>query len=93
MESWTLSSPQTQTIASWHVQKLHLDWEGAQIFVKVISDSGIVKTHAYVGATATTLMAALNKANGTIKSLHRRVLEQLATDGVLTAGTVTGTPD
>jgi hypothetical protein len=41
---------------------------------------------------ALNLMIALNKANLTVKSLQRRVLEQLAADGLL-AGSVTGTPD
>jgi len=41
---------------------------------------------------AHNLMVALNKANLTIKSLQKRILEQLTTDGLL-LGTVNGTPE
>lgn len=41
---------------------------------------------------ATTLMLALNKANLSTKSLHRRILERLVADGHI-AGTISGTPD
>ncbi len=55
--------------------------------------TGIESTFQYDGATATSLMVALNKANLSTSSLHKRVLQQLVADGKLTVGTVTGTPD
>lgn len=45
------------------------------------------------GEPATSLIIALNKANLSVKSLERRVLEQAVADGKLGAGTVTGSPD
>jgi hypothetical protein len=49
-------------------------------------------THTYEGQVATDMIKALNKANLTTKSMHKRILEKLSTDGVL-PGTVTGAPD
>lgn len=45
------------------------------------------------GTTAATLISALNTANLSVKSLQQRILERLAADGKIPAGTVTGTPD
>ena len=45
------------------------------------------------GQNATALMNSLNKANLTIKSLQRRVIEQALADGKLPAFTISGTPD
>jgi hypothetical protein len=49
-------------------------------------------THQYTGKTATDFIKYINTANFTTKSLHKRILERLSTDGVL-PGTVQGTPD
>jgi hypothetical protein len=49
-------------------------------------------SHSYYGTEAVNMIKFLNTANLTTKSLHKRVLEKLSTDGVL-PGTVTGTPD
>lgn len=43
------------------------------------------------GAPAESLILALNVANLSVKSLHRRVMEQAITDGKL-AGAISGTP-
>jgi hypothetical protein len=49
-------------------------------------------THNYYGTQAVNLIKTLNTANLTTKSMHKRILEKLANDGVI-PGTVTGTPD
>lgn len=48
--------------------------------------------HMYLGDQAVTMIKQLNTANLSTKSMHKRILEKLSTDGVL-PGTVTGTPD
>jgi hypothetical protein len=46
----------------------------------------------YEGTEATNLMVALNKANLSTKSLHRRIMEKAIADGKL-SGTISGVPD
>lgn len=46
----------------------------------------------YYGAEAIEMIKFLNTANFTTKSMHKRLLEKIAADGVL-PGTVQGTPD
>ena len=75
------------------VQKLVLDWAGANIKVFVKDTQGDVIRVNYFGPTATSMMTTLNKADLTSNSLHKRVLNTLAGDGKLPAGTVTGSPD
>lgn len=44
------------------------------------------------GTTTADLITALNKANLSVKSLERRILERLQTDGRIGTGTISGTP-
>jgi hypothetical protein len=87
----TLTTPEPGA-QNYTVTMLKLDWANAHIFIHLRGDNGAVKTHAYSGATATALMIALNKANLTLKSLQRRVIERLQLDGVI-SGSISGTPD
>ena len=63
----------------------------------VVEDENFHRTtHTYLdsqGEPATVMMTALNKADLTVNSLQKRILEQLVSDGKLAPGTVTGTPD
>lgn len=85
---------------SYRVIVLLLDWEKAFIDIQLRGDNGELRRVSYGGPGATSqdriqaqsMMIALNKANLSVKSLQRRILEQLVTDGKL-SGTVTGTPD
>lgn len=79
-------------VSDFTVAQLFFDWPGQVIGVTLRSASGQVMTHNYLGAAAATLMTSLNKANLSTTSLHKRVLNQLISDGVLT-GTVSGAPD
>ena len=93
VEEVALTTPiTTPSITSWRVSSLHLDWDNSQITIRLKGPNGEAKFHSYGGATALTMMVALNKANLTTNSLHKRVLNQLITDGVI-LGTVTGAPD
>ncbi len=70
---------------------LDLDRQLIEIVIRENGGSGH-RLFTYEGSTAVTLILALNKANLSITSLQRRILERLVADGKLT-GTVSGTPD
>lgn len=91
MEELTLTAP--QTVATYRVDRLNLDWPGARIKVVVTEPNGKKLYLSYEGSIATTLMTQLNKANLSTQSLQSRILQRLAADGKLPSGTVTGTPD
>lgn len=95
-ESLTLTTPVTPTqptTSSYRIVTLTLAWEAARITIVLKDNNGMQFVTCYEGAVATNLMVALNKANLSTSSLQKRVLQQLATDGKLPAGSVTGTPD
>lgn len=89
-ETLTLTTPITSTVFA--VARLILDWEGAAIYI-VLNANGRRFEYSYTGATATALMTALNKANLSTKSLHRRIIEQLVSDFPELGGTISGAPD
>lgn len=104
-EDFTLTTPEIVpqvTTSTYRLVGLFLDWERTTIIIRLRGANGETKQFTYGGNDPSTpsaektkalnLMLALNKANLSIKSLQRRVLEQLVTDGFL-AGSITGTPD
>jgi hypothetical protein len=95
MEAVTLTTPEITpqiTTTDYRVIGLLLEWERASIVMHLRGTNGERKECRYDGAEATTLMRALNVANLSIKSLHRRILERLIADGKI-AGSVSGVPD
>lgn len=95
METLTLATPEIVpaiTTTDYRVIALHLDWEAARIIIQLRGTNGERREFRYDGPDATAQMVALNKANLTVKSLQRRILEKVATDGLL-AGSVAGVPD
>lgn len=95
METITLSTPEVipqKLTTDYRVVALLLDWEGSFIQIRLRGTNNESKDFRYEGATATTMMIGLNKANLSLKSLHRRIIERLITDGLL-AGAVSGNPD
>lgn len=93
MEQLDLTTPETKPpVTTYRVVSLFLDWDGARIQITLIGSDGVGKLAEYTGPTATSLMSGLNTANLSIKSLHRRVMERLQTDGKLGAGTYSGAP-
>lgn len=80
------------SMQTWRVSSVAFYWDAARIAVWVTNNRTERVFHEYTGVTATNLMIALNKANLSTKSLQARVLEQLALDGVIGPGAVTGTP-
>lgn len=104
-EDFVLTTPEVVpevTTATYRLVLLHLDWEHSFIAINLRGANGQLRTFSYGGdapavppaerTKALNLMIALNKANLSIKSLQRRVLEQLVADGLLT-GTISGAPD
>ena len=83
------SAPGTVT---WKPILLHLNWEQATIKAGFRGDNGEYTSVGWDGADATTLMIALNKANLSTKSLHKRIMEKAVADGKL-SGTISGVPD
>lgn len=97
MEQLDLATPQaypatTSTVTNWKVDQLLLQWAVAHIQIILLGPTGERYEINYNGAVATSLMVTLNKANLSVKSLHKRILEYLITDGKI-AGTITGTVD
>lgn len=76
----------------WEIDTLLLAWRAQRIHIDVISNVGTKRSKEYSGADAINKMVALNKANLTTKSLHKRIMEFLKADGVI-SGIITGTPD
>lgn len=93
-ERLDLASPEQTApgTVTWKPFLLHLNWEAATIKVAFRGDNGEYLSIGYDGAEATTLMVALNKANLSTKSLHKRLMEKAIADGKM-SGTISGTPD
>ena len=92
-EQIDLAQPQNAPVStSFQVIELVLNWKGKYIRITLESNIGNVQHFEYDTDKATQLMTALNKANLSTKSLHKRILEQLVADGKL-SGAVSGVPD
>ena len=83
----------TPSGTSWKPDELHLHRQEQVIRAVFLGPAGERKACVWTGAAATTLMTTLNKANLTANTLDKRMLNQAVTDGCLTAGTVSGSPD
>jgi hypothetical protein len=88
--SLTTPIPQPAQVVGYTVSALLLKWEPTpQIVVTLRGEDGKYTDQVYEGATATTLMTALNKANLSTRSLNQRIFDRLIADGRI-AGTVAG---
>lgn len=77
----------------YSVASLFLSWEAKSITIVLLGENNERKQVVYDDNTgATALMNGLNKADLSVKSLHKRIMERLLSDGHL-AGTISGTPD
>lgn len=88
----TLAAP-LNPATTFRVSRLLLDWDAAHIQIVLTDQHERQHPFRYDGETATAKMVALNKANLTTKSLHRRAIEMIQDDHPELAGTITGTPD
>ena len=88
----TVDQAQGGTVV-YSVAQLVLDWERGRIVVRLVGDNNVRKEVVLGDAeNARSMMRSLNKANLSVKSLHRRIMEELITRGYL-AGSISGTPD
>ena len=90
-ERVTLTAPITKpSITAYELSSVKLDWTAQRVDVRLLSPAtGEAQTFSYTDAKATQMMAALNKANLSTRSLKQRIFDRLIADGFL-AGTVTG---
>lgn len=92
-----LTTPETKQIINWRVVSLQLFWLPPVIGIELLGSDGSKWAATYDEDTprkASTTIVALNKANLTTKSLHRRILEMLQADfPVKFAGSISGSPD
>ncbi len=93
-EQLDLTTPVASTggTSFWTVDSLHLFKNKEIISIVLEGENGERLTLGYTGQVATDLMIFLNKANLSVKSLHKRLLEKLVADGKLD-GTVSGVPE
>jgi hypothetical protein len=86
----TTPKPLPPQVVGYTVSSLHLNWEPTpQIVIRLKGEDGTYTDQVYEGATATTLMIALNKANLSTRSLTQRIFDRLIADGRI-VGTVAG---
>jgi len=86
----TTPKPLPAQVVGYTVSSLLLKWEPTpQIVVTLKGEDGTYTDQVYEGATATTLMVALNKANLSTRSLNQRIFDRLIADGRI-VGTVAG---
>lgn len=81
------------TTTKWRVRKLYKDLDAPSIYVRLRGDDGSERDFTYVGDTALQFIIILNKANNSIKSEERKILERLQVDYLELAGNITGSPD
>lgn len=96
-EKISLSSPfqpDTRTASDFNVCGINMENEPGNIpLVSVRLCAGDIRRNFHwTGDTARTMMIALNKANLSSNSLHKRILDRLVQEGRLD-GSVSGTPD
>lgn len=95
MEELVLTEPVTATRAKYKVISLTFDLNhpsGGLVGIRLEDNLGVPFFHSYDGQAAKDYIKFVNTANFTTKSLHKRILERLSTEGVI-PGTVTGAPD
>ena len=93
-ERLDLASPEQAApgTITWKPILVHLNWEQGTFKIGFRGDNGEYTSIGYEGTEATTLMRALNRANLSTKSLHRRIMEKAVSDGKLN-GTISGAPE
>lgn len=102
-ESVSLTTPTTKTASTQQVGYLGLDPINSRILVQLVANTGDVTLATYDASgltvngvlkaatpTGATLLHTLNTANFSINSLMKQVYSRLQTDGVIAAGTISG---
>lgn len=104
-EAVTLTTPVAKTTSTYTIAYVGLDVANSRIVVQLASNIGdpLIATYDAAGLavngvpkaptpTGATLLHSLNAANFTTNSFVKQVYTRLQTDGVIAAGSVTGSP-
>lgn len=104
-ETVTVTTPVVTTATSQQVRYIGFDLANSRIVVEVVANTGVLTVASYdslgltvngvrTAATPTgaTLLNSVNISNNTTTSLVKRVYQRLQADGVIAAGSITGTP-
>lgn len=94
-EQVALAAPVSVVTSVWTLRNVILSLVNATITVELGSDSGglLIKTYdSSTTPTGATLLHTLNTANFSTNSLVKQVYARLQADGVLGAGSITGSP-
>lgn len=92
-EAVTLTTPVIKTDTTYSVKYIGLDYSASTIVVQLQSNTGFVVVKTYDAnsvPTGSTLLHNLNTANFSVNSLMKAVYNRLLTDGVIPAGSITG---
>jgi hypothetical protein len=94
-ERVTLTSPLVTTVSTMHVGSVLLDLDASRITVVVENPANVVVVikvyDSTTNPTGATLLHSLNIGNFSVNSLMKAVYNRLLTDGVIPAGSITGT--
>lgn len=99
-EKSVLTTPITTTITEYQVVGMQFS-RSPSWYLTITYQDNLGRTYTDLHTTppqneqsadAQTLIIALNKANLTIKSLERRLMEHLVQEGKIPASTITGVP-
>ena len=88
----TLATP-LPALSTYRVNELHLNWGAQRISIGLVGTNGEALHHHYGSTTATALMNVFNTKNFSSTSLHKEIIKRLQNDGVIGAGTISGSPD
>jgi len=91
----TVPIPSTGGTSYWRVRGLTFWYDGVDSYIKInlIGENGEKKTVGYTGSEAETLIKQLNTMDLSTNSLHKRIMQRIATDGLIGDGSISGTPD
>ena len=93
IEQLDLAAPVTMpNTTSWKVDEIRMAWTAKLIVVVFLGSNNERRECRTEDTAATTLMTALNTANLSSNSLHKRAINHYISTGCLGAGTVTGSP-
>jgi len=93
MEQIDLTAPEIKPTNNYYrINKLYFIWDTSHILIELIGQNGEEKEFSYSGIEAQNMMIALNKMDLSVKSLHRRIMEKLISDGLI-GGVIAGTAD
>jgi hypothetical protein len=92
-EQAELTTPIARTVTAYEVVQVTLQrWPEWVVRVEYLDNTLKPQNDTHRGTEAQTLIVALNKADLSVKSLERRVLEHLIAEGKIPPATITGTP-